>query len=79
MSDRSAVRAGRSSSGQSWWTSRWMVGLLLVVLALVFIVENRQPAEIRLWIPVVIMPLWAALALMLIIGGLAGFLLRRRP
>jgi uncharacterized integral membrane protein len=71
-------RADRSAAQTSWWTSRWFVGVLLAVIALVFVVENRQPASIRLLIPLVIMPQWAALTIALILGIAIGYLLRRR-
>jgi uncharacterized integral membrane protein len=32
---------------RSRWTSRWVVAIVLLVIALVFIVENRQLTEIR--------------------------------
>ena len=48
---------------------------MLLVTALVFIVENRQLTEIRLLIPVVFMPLWAALAGTLLVGLAIGVLL----
>jgi hypothetical protein len=52
--------------------------VIVLVLALVFVLENRQPVSIRLWIPVVIMPQWAALTIMLVLGGVTGALLSRR-
>lgn len=55
--------ADRSGSGalRRWWTSRWALGAALAVLAVVFIIENRQPTEVRVLVPVLTMPLWAAL------------------
>jgi hypothetical protein len=44
------------------------VALVLLVLAVVDVVENREPTTIRLWIPVVLMPVGAALATTLITG-----------
>ena len=41
---------------------------MLLALAVVFVVENRDLTDIRLLIPVVIMPLWAALVITLVIG-----------
>jgi uncharacterized integral membrane protein len=60
------------------WNSRWVVATVLLVVALVFVVENRQLTEIRLVIPVVLMPLWAALAGTLLVGVVIGVLLDRR-
>ena len=69
---RSPEAAGR------WWRSRWILGAVLAVLALILVLENREPTTIRLLIPVVTMPLWVALTMMAVIGLLVGLLLRRR-
>ncbi|WP_308310477.1 LapA family protein [Streptomyces sp. CC210A] len=50
---------------------------VLAVLAVVLIVENTREVEIRLLIPVVTMPLYLALLIMFVIGGLCGALLIR--
>lgn len=68
----------RGPAGGAWWTSRRALALLLAVLAVVFVVENREPVAIRLLLPVVVMPQWAALAATLVVGVLIGVLLRRR-
>lgn len=81
MADRSSSRPAASSgtAGKGFqWTSRWVVGGALLALALVFILENRQIVSIRLLIPVVMMPQWAALTLTLVIGLVIGLLLARR-
>lgn len=75
---RPAPTRDRSPASGSWWTSRWALALLLAVLAVVFIVENREPAAIRLLVPVVVMPQWTALAITLVVGVLIGVLSRRR-
>ncbi len=67
----------RSGRRPSWLTPRAILALVLTVIAVVFIVENRQLAEIRILIPVVTMPLWAALAASVIVGVLIGYLVRR--
>lgn len=54
-----------------------VTGLALVVLAVVLAVENHGLVEIRLLIPVVTLPLWTALAGMLIIGIVVGLLVGR--
>lgn len=66
---------GPSGSGVN---SRWIVGGVLLVLALIFILENREPVGIRLLIPLVVMPQWAALTLTLIVGFAVGVLVARR-
>ncbi|NMO91755.1 LapA family protein [Actinomycetospora sp. TBRC 11914] len=67
----------RSTSTTSAGRTRLIIGVVLAVLAIVFIVENTAPTAIRLLIPVVTMPLWTALALMLVIGFVVGALVRR--
>lgn len=69
---QSATPAGSSRSRLS---PRLITALVLSVLALVFIFQNNQMTEIRVLIPVVIMPLWAALAGMLIVGAAIGYAL----
>ncbi len=71
-------RARRSTTGTTRWRSRWALGGALAVVAVVFVLENRDPVSIRLLIPVVIMPQWAALLTTLVIGLIIGLLLRRR-
>lgn len=75
MTQRSPSRStgATSSSGRT----RLIVGGLLAVLAIVFVVENTALTAIRVLIPVVTMPLWSALALMLVIGFVVGLLVRR--
>ena len=46
--------------------------LVLAALTLVFIFENTQQTKIRLLIPEVTMPLWAALLATGLIGALCG-------
>lgn len=67
-----------SVSGQRRVTPRMWGALALFVLAVIFIVENRDPTPIRLIIPLVVMPLWAALAGLFVIGILVGLVLGRR-
>lgn len=70
-SDRSTVR-------RAWWASRWVLNLALFAIAVVFIVQNREPVVLRLLVPIVVMPQWVALTLTLVIGGVIGFLAGRR-
>lgn len=67
----------RSTTTTSAGRARLITGLVLVVLAVVFIVENTAPTAIRLLVPVVTMPLWTALAVMLVIGFVVGLLMAR--
>ncbi|WP_346280812.1 DUF1049 domain-containing protein [Pseudonocardia sp.] len=54
------------------------MGGVLVLLVFVFIIENRDPAAIRVIIPIVVMPLWAALTGMFVAGIIVGSVWRRR-
>ncbi|TVL92955.1 lipopolysaccharide assembly protein LapA domain-containing protein [Streptomyces sp. SAJ15] len=55
-----------------------VAGLILFVLALIFIFENMQQVGIRLLFWEVTMPLWLALLGMGVVGALCGALLFRR-
>ncbi|MGH3816131.1 MAG: DUF1049 domain-containing protein, partial [Pseudonocardiaceae bacterium] len=57
---------------------RMIATLVLTVIALIFIIQNNQLTAIRVLIPVVTMPLWAALAGMLIVGAAIGYTLNWR-
>lgn len=50
----------------------------LAVLTLVFIFENTRPTKIRLLIPQVTMPLYVALLIAAVLGGVCGAYLARR-
>ncbi|MFD5223358.1 DUF1049 domain-containing protein [Streptomyces tendae] len=51
--------------------------LVLAALAIVLIAENTREIRIRLVVPVVTMPLYLALLIMFVLGGLCGALLLR--
>ncbi|MDD7941868.1 DUF1049 domain-containing protein [Actinomycetospora lutea] len=79
MTDTPPRNAPRPAAARTpWYRARWVVPVLLAVLVVVFILENRDLVTIRLLVPVVVMPQWAALTITLIIGLIIGFLLRRR-
>jgi uncharacterized integral membrane protein len=79
MTDQQRRRtAATDTKDSTWWRSRWALGGALVVVALIFVLENRDPVSIRLLIPLVTMPQWAALVIALVIGVLIGVLLRRK-
>ena len=73
-----AAPRGRAPRARTQWSSRWVVALVLLALAVVFILENRQLTEIRLLVPVVLMPLWAALTGTLLVGLVVGVLVDRQ-
>ncbi|MFJ3880199.1 LapA family protein [Streptomyces sp. NPDC090077] len=70
-------RSHGGSGGRSALTRARVTTLLLVALAIVLIVENTQQVTIRLVVPVVTMPLYLALLIMFVIGGLCGALVMR--
>ena len=72
------AESGVSQRRQRRWSARLVVGLVVVVLSVVFIVENTALTPIRVIIPVVIMPLWAALAGTMLAGIIIGLLIRNR-
>jgi hypothetical protein len=70
--------AGMDSKRLSRWfpfTPRQTAGLVLVVLAVIFVLENRRSTTIRFLIPEVTAPLWVALFASLVVGLVAGGLL----
>ena len=73
-----AEKTARPPATTPWWRARWLLPLVLFVLAVIFVLGNRDPVSIRLLIPVVVMPQWAALTITLVIGVIVGMLVRRR-
>lgn len=64
-------------AGRHRVSARAVTGLVLGALAVVLAVENRALVEIRLLVPQVTMPLWTALAGMLVVGIVVGLLISR--
>lgn len=60
-----------------WASARAVTSLVLVVAAVVLVLENRQPVDIRLFVPLITMPMWTALAVMLVVGIVVGLLVSR--
>lgn len=59
------------------FSPRQTIGLVLLVLAVIFILENRRSTTIRFLIPNVTAPLWVALLGSVLVGIVAGALLAR--
>jgi hypothetical protein len=87
MSRKTPKTAKAPRTGNGGRAPRWVGGLTpgrigvlaLAVLTLVFIFENTQETKIRLLIPEVTMPLWAALLATALVGALCGaYFMRRR-
>ncbi|GAA2787172.1 LapA family protein [Kitasatospora aburaviensis] len=51
---------------------------VLGILAVWFVAVNTDSVEIQLWVATVTLPLWAVLAVTLIVGAAIGWLLARR-
>jgi uncharacterized integral membrane protein len=56
---------------------RLVIGLVLGLLILVFIVENNRRTKMRFLLPEVTAPLWTALFVAALLGGIAGALIAR--
>ncbi|MFC9618697.1 DUF1049 domain-containing protein [Streptomyces sp. NPDC056930] len=53
--------------------------LVLIGLAIWFIAANTESVGIRLWVPIVTLPLWAVLTVTLLVGlGIGALLAHRR-
>lgn len=65
-------------SGRSYpFSPRQTIGLVLLVLAVILILENRRSTTIRFLIPEVTAPLWVGLLGAVLVGVIAGALLTR--
>ena len=56
---------------------RLFVGLVLGLLIVVFIAENNRRTKMRFLLPEVTAPLWTALFVAALLGGMAGALIAR--
>ncbi|MEU1208064.1 hypothetical protein [Nocardia sp. NPDC005825] len=52
--------------------------IFLVVLAVVFIVENRHRVDIEFLLLTIRSPMWLVLLVTFVVGWIAGILIRRR-
>lgn len=59
-------------------TPRQVVAIVLAVLALVVVLQNREDVTLTLLMIDVTMPLWIASLVLLLIGALVGWLLASR-
>jgi uncharacterized integral membrane protein len=51
---------------------------LVVIVGLVFVFENTRKVPIRFLVPEIESPLWLALLITFLLGGLAGYFVSRR-
>ncbi len=56
---------------------RTVVIAVIAIVLLIFVFENTQSVEIQFWIPTVRVPLWIALVISIVLGGIGGFLVGR--
>ncbi len=63
-------KPSRISAGQ------WLA-IVLTVLAVLFIIENRHRVEIEFLLITIRSPMWLVLLVMFVVGWLAGILVRR--
>ncbi len=56
---------------------RWLA-IVLIVVAVIFILQNRSQASVQLFTVNIAMALWLILAIVFAVGVLAGYLLSRR-
>jgi len=66
------------ANGRSPFAFRQAAALVLLVVMLVFILQNRRSTTIRFLIPETTSPLWVALFLSALLGVVVGGLLARR-
>jgi uncharacterized integral membrane protein len=60
------------------FSPRLIVALVVVALTLIFMVQNRDIVQIRLFAITLYSPLWLLLVVMAVVGALIGILLTRR-
>jgi uncharacterized integral membrane protein len=56
--------------------TQWLA-IVLTVLAVLFIIENRHRVEIEFLLITIRSPMWLVLLVMFVVGWLAGLLVRR--
>jgi uncharacterized integral membrane protein len=71
-----AEKLPRESRLRELMTPARITMAVLGILALIFIFENTRDVRIRILIPEITMPLWLALLVTFVIGGLLGAYLR---
>ncbi|MCM2410584.1 MULTISPECIES: LapA family protein [unclassified Streptomyces] len=78
MSPKDVSSGGRSGTGP--FTPARILVLVIAILSIVFIAENTGDVTVRVLIPLVTMPLYAALIAMFAAGMACGaYVFRRRP
>lgn len=80
MATMTGPRHQRASSGASGRriSPRQIVALVIAALVVIFIVQNREPVDVRLFTLTVTAALWLLLVIMAGLGVIIGMLLARR-
>ncbi|WP_247826179.1 lipopolysaccharide assembly protein LapA domain-containing protein [Arthrobacter antioxidans] len=79
MSNQNKVKGANAT--KPWWhrlTLRQITAVLLAILAVIFIGQNRQEATVSLLFVTVTLPLWITLACATVVGIAVGWLAHRR-
>lgn len=71
MSEIRAER-GTRTRGRAW------AGLALAAVAVVFILQNRDPVSVRLFTIQISSPQWLTLSVVFVLGGASAWLVARR-
>lgn len=67
-----------SDSSRLPFSGRQVAGGALLLVAVIFVLQNRSSTTIRFLIPEITAPLWVALFVSVLLGVLAGGLLARK-
>lgn len=67
-----------STGGKFKITPKMILAALLIILAVWFVLANRDSARVQLFVTSVGAPLWLVLLVTFLAGGLVGWLLGRR-
>ncbi|MEU7813835.1 LapA family protein [Pseudonocardia sp. NPDC049154] len=59
-------------------TARWVVALVVAVLTVVFVLQNRDPVNVYLFTLTLSAPLWLLQVVMIAVGLLLGLVVTRR-
>lgn len=73
----SASSSPSNTSGGFAVTPRMVIAAVLAVLAIVFVFQNTDSAKLKIIFFTVEMPRWIAFLVLLLIGAVIGYLLRR--
>jgi uncharacterized integral membrane protein len=66
------------AKGSSRLSPKAIAAIVLVVVAVVFVVQNTKKTRVRFLLPEVEAPLWIALLAAVAVGVVAGWLIARR-